>query len=283
MKDLGESKNILGVEIFRNREKGSLTISQHNYCSKILKKFIMPEAKVVAIPLAQHFKLSYENSPKENEEEHLNYMLKIPYSQVVDSLMYFMISTRPNLSYSTNLVSQYIAKSGKRHWETSKCILRYLKGIQEAKLLYKTCYTQSYEIYGFVDADYAGDLNKRMSLIGYVFRLGGNLLSWKAILQPMVALSSIEAEFVALTEAIKEGIWFKGLLKDYEINTKRVKIYCDNYNVIHLSKNQQFYNKTKHINIKFHFVRNQIENGDIEILKVHTTENAANMMTKPLA
>lgn len=115
MKYLGETKKILGVEISRNREKGSLTISQHNYCCKILKKLNMQEAKAVAIPLAQLFKLSSENSPKGNEEEHLNYMSKVPYSQVLGSLMYLMILTRVDLSYSTSLASLYMAKSGKRH------------------------------------------------------------------------------------------------------------------------------------------------------------------------
>lgn len=125
------------MDILRDKKKKTLYISQYNYYIKTLKKFNMLEAKPVNIPLAQHFKLSAENSPKEDEEDHLEYMSKKPYFQVVGSLVYLMLLTRLDLSYSTNLVSRYMANLGKRHWEAAKWILRYLKGSQNAKLLYQ--------------------------------------------------------------------------------------------------------------------------------------------------
>ena len=127
---------------------------------------------------------------------------------------------------------------------------------------------------------YAGDLDKRRSLTGYCFLIGGNLLSWKASLQPVVALSSTKAKYIALSEAIKEAIWLKGLLKDFGLSQKIVKIYCHNQSTIHLSKNQQYHSRTKHIDIKFHFIREQTEKQEVEMLKVHTSENAVDVLTK---
>lgn len=270
MKDLGNSRKILGIDIDRYRSKRTLSISQDNYCNKVLNKFNMENSKVVSVPLAQHFKLSTENSPKEDEHDHFRYMANIPYSQVVGSLMYLMVSTRPDLSYVASLVSRYMTNPGKRHWEATKWILRYLKGSKSVNLTY--CKRDDYptKIYGYVDSDYAGDLDKRRSLSGYIFFFNGNAISWKAKLQSVVALS----------ESIKEGLWLKGLLSSFGIEQGSIKIYCDNQSAIHLSKNQQFHNRTKHIDIKHHFVRDQIEKGYIEILKVHTSLNAADMLTK---
>ena len=114
----------------------------------------------------------------------------------------------------------------------------------------------------------------------YCFLIEGNLLSWKASLQPVVVLSSTEAEYIALSEVIKEAIWLKGLLKDFGLSQKSVKIYCDNQSTIHLSKNQQYHSRTKHIDIKFHFIREQIEKQEVEVLKVHTSENTTDILTK---
>lgn len=175
-----------------------------------------------------------------------------------------------------------MANPGKRHWEAVKCILRYLKGTSQAILQYKKNSPTENEIYGFVDSDFAGDLDRRRSLSGYFFLLGQNSLSWKATLQPVVALSTTEAKFIALSKAIKEGIWLKGLLQDYGIKQPTVQIYYDNQSTIHFTKNPQFHNRTKHIDIKFHFVREEIEKGEIEVLKVHTSDNVADILTKPL-
>lgn len=121
----------------------------------------MNEAKTVITPIAQHFKLSVDNSPKEIDIEHKRLMSTISYSQAVGSLMHVMISTRPYKAYATSLVSRYMANPGKRHWEATKWILRYLKGTKDARLLYQQSINSKPELFGFVDSDYAGDLDKR--------------------------------------------------------------------------------------------------------------------------
>ncbi|XP_038895984.1 secreted RxLR effector protein 161-like [Benincasa hispida] len=177
----------------------------------------MTEAKSVCTPIANHFKLSAENSPKESDIEYQKVMSTIPYSQVVGSLMYLMVSTRLDIAYATSLVSRYMANPGKRHWEATKWIMRYLKGTTSAKLMYQQLPNREPKLIGYVDSDYAGDLDKRRSLSGYIFLYGRCVLSRKATLQSIVALSTTEREFIALSEAVKEGLWLKGLLSDFGI------------------------------------------------------------------
>ena len=160
----------------------------------------------MVIPLAQHFKLSAANCPNPEDPNHVKCMVNISYSQVIWSIMYLMISIRSDLSYSSSLISRYMANPGKRHWEAAKWVLRYLKGSTNAQLIYKICSKELFELYGFVDSDHVGGLDKRRSLIGYCVLIGGNLLSWKASLQSVVALSSTEVKYIALSEAIKEAI-----------------------------------------------------------------------------
>ena len=122
-------------------------------------------------------------------------------------------------------------------------------------LVYGKAENNQVDIKGFCDADFATDLDKRRSLIGYVFTIGGNVVSWKSTLQHIVALSTTDAEYVALTEAIKEGIWLKGITHELGINGNLVKLFCDSQSAIHLSKNTMFHERTKHIDVRLHFVR----------------------------
>ena len=193
----------------------------------------MLDVKQVVIPLTLLFKLSVANSPNLEDLNHVKYMTNISYSQVIGNIMYLMISTKPDLSYSSSLISRNMTNPCKRRWEAAKWVFRYLKGSMNTQLIYKICLKELFELYGFVDFDYVGDLDKKMSLIGYCFLIGGNLLSWKPSLQPMVVLSSIEVEYIALLEAIKEAIWLKGLLKSFGLSQKSVKIYCDNQSTAH--------------------------------------------------
>ena len=217
MKDLRESKKILGIDIIRDRDQSTLSINQTSYCEKVIRRFNLTNARPVTLPIAHHFKLSAVNSPSETDIEHKLQMKNVPYSQAVGSLMYLMISTRPDLSYSASLVSKYMANSGRRHWEATKWIIRYLIWSTHARLNYQRTTEIELELIGYVDSDFAGDSDKRRSLTGYVFLYGRNLISWKAILQSIVALSTTEAEYIALSEGVKERLWLKGLMRDFGI------------------------------------------------------------------
>ena len=135
---------------------------------------------------------------------------------------------------------------------------------------------------GYVYSDYAGDLDKRRSLTGYVFTIGGCAISWKDTLQSTVTLSTTEAEYMTVTEAWKEALWLKGLFGELGNQLQISTLFCDNQSTTFLTKDQMFYEKTKHIDVRYHFVREIIARGDIVVSKVGTQDNPADMMTKSL-
>ncbi|RVW39505.1 Retrovirus-related Pol polyprotein from transposon TNT 1-94 [Vitis vinifera] len=175
---LGAAKQIIGMRIIRDKANGTLKLSQSEYVKKVLSRFNMNEAKPVSTPLGSHFKLSKEQSPKTEEER--DHMSKVPYASAIGSLMYAMVCTRPDIAHAVGVVSRFMSRPGKQHWEAVKWILRYLKGSLDTCL----CFT------------------------------GGTAISWTSNLQKIVTLSTTEAEYVAATEAGKEMIWLHGFLDE---------------------------------------------------------------------
>ena len=280
MKDLGAAKRILGMEISRNRVDGKLFLNQKSYVLKVLERFAMQNSKPVSTPLAAHFRLSAELSPQSEDEE--KYMSQVPYSSAVGSLMYAMVCTRPDISHAVSVVSRYMGRPGKAHWEAVKWILRYLKGTADVGLLYGVS-NPGNQVVGYVDSDFAGDHDKRRSLTGYVFTLSGSAISWKATLQATVALSTTEAEYMAIAEAVNEALWMRGILCELGIAQGVTSVFCDSQSAIHLTKNLMYHERTKHIDVRYHFVREIISQKQVEVKKVGTADNPANMLTKPIS
>ena len=277
MKDLGEAKKILGMEIIRDRRSKKLCLSQKEYLKRVLQRFgIDDKTKPVSTPLASHFKLSTTMSPMDEAER--EYMSKVPYANVVGSLMYAMVCTRPDISQAVGVISRYMHNPGKEHWQAVKWILRYIHNTVDVGLVFEQEDNQS--VVGYCDSDFAGDLDKRRSTTGYVFTFAKAPVSWKSTLQSTVALSTTEAEYMAITEAVKEAIWLQGLLKELGVEQKSITIFCDNQSAIQLAKNQVYHARTKHIDVRYHFVREIIEEGGVTVKKIHTTENPADMLTK---
>ena len=135
---------------------------------------------------------------------------------------------------------------------------------------------------GFCDSDFAGSVDTRMSQSGYIFTMFGAAVSWKSSLQNVVALSTTEAEYIALTTALKESVWWKGIATDFGVEQHAVAIGCDNNGALSLAKHQVFHERSKHIDVQLHFVREEVENGRVKLFKVDTAVNAADMLTKPL-
>ncbi|KAH9687012.1 hypothetical protein KPL70_014605 [Citrus sinensis] len=278
MKDLGSAKKILGMEIKRDRSKGIMFLSQKKYLRRVLETFGMTSCKPVMTPIATHFKLSSLQCSK-TEEEKLE-MAKIPYANVVGCMMYAMVLTRPDISYALSVVSRYMVSPGKEHWRVVKWVLRYLSGTLDHGLVYGKSRIKSKGISGFVDSDFAGDLDRRRSLAGYLYMLDGCLINWKASLQHVVALSTTEAEYTAAAEAVKEALWLKGLISELGMSQKTVDVFCDSSSAIYLSKNPAHHENTKHIDIKLHFIRNVVSMGVVRMVKIHTDRNPADMLTK---
>ena len=191
-----------------------------------------------------------------------------------------MVCTHPDISQAVSVVSRFMVNLGKAPWEAVKWILRYLKGTIDKGLCFggDTC-----QISGFVDSDYAGDLDRRRSTTGYVFKIHGAPVSWRSMLQATVALSTTEAEYMAMAEGVKEALWLRGLLDDLGLKQDCVNLNCDSQSAIHLAKNQVHHARTKHIDVRYHFVRDVIEEGSISLIKVHTNENPSDMLTKAVS
>ncbi|GJX70172.1 transposable element [Tanacetum coccineum] len=275
MKDLGAARKILGMEIIRDRKHGKLFLSQKSYIEKIISRFGMSSAKSVNTPFSANFRLSTAYAPQSEAE--IEYMSRIPYASAVGSLMYVMVCTRPDIAHAMSVVSRYMAHPGKEHWNAVKRIFRYLKGTSDVGLIYGG--EREYLVAGYSDSDYAADLDARRSLTGYVFTIGSSVVSWKATLQPSVALSTTEAEYMALTEAAKEGIWLKGLIEDLGFPQDQAIVFCDSMSAICLAKDQVYHDRTKHIDVRYHFIRSERR---IKVKKIGTKDNPADVFTKPV-
>lgn len=169
-------------------------ITQTEYFNKIIGKFHLEQAKTLKTPFAQHFKLSATQSPV--SEKDIVDMKSVPYANLVGSLMYGMVCCRPDLAHSLSVFSRYMGNPGRKHWEASKWIVHYLKGTLNKGLIYTKSGFMTDILTGFVDSYYVANLDKRRSLTGYIFTLFGNVISWRSILQPVVALSSMEAKWL---------------------------------------------------------------------------------------
>jgi len=191
MKDLGPARKILGMEITRDREQGTLELSQSEYVAGVLRAFGMDQSKVSQTPLGAHFKLRAAN--EKTLARDAEYMKSVPYPNAIGSIMYSMIGSRPDLAYLVGVVSRFMSKPSKAHWQAVKWVMRYMKGTQDTCLRFKK--DDKFEIRGYYDSDYATDLDRRRSITGFVFTAGGNTISWKSGLQRVVALSTTEAQY----------------------------------------------------------------------------------------
>lgn len=276
MKDLGPAKRILGMDICRDREEGVLTLSQGTYLCKVLRNFMMEESKSVSTPMGSHFKLSSTKAELRSELQEA--MESVPYSSAVGSLMYSMIGTRPDIAYGVGLVSRFMSAPGQDHWNAVKWLMRYIRGTTDMALTFKK--SEVFEVKGYCDSDYASDLDRRRSITGYVFQVGGNTVSWRSGLQHIVALSTTEAEYMALVEATKEALWLKGITSEFGFEQKKAEIFCDSQSALCLARNSVFHERTKHIDVRLHFTRDVVADGSIVVSKIGTVENPADILTK---
>jgi hypothetical protein len=275
MKDLGAAKKILSMEIVRDRKSGLLYLSQKSYIEKVLHRLNVHNAKPVSTPLAPHFKLSAKQCAETDAD--LEYMSKVPYSSAVGSLIYAMVCSRSDLSHAMSVVARYMSNPGKEHWKAVQWIFRYLCGSSTACLSYGK---SGDGLVGYVGSDYAGDLGRRRSLSGYVFTVGDCAVSWKACLQATVAMCTTEVEYMAVAEAAKEALWLKGIYSELCGIKSCITIHCDSQSAIYLTKDQMITEKSKHIDVRYHFVRDVIEKGLVKVCKISTHDNPADMMTK---
>ena len=274
MKDLGPLHHFLGVKVIQDHLTEIIWIGQPSYTEKMLQKFGMYDSKPVSTPVNPDVKLV----PSENPDDVCNQQR---YQAVVGSLLYLSTKTRPDIAYAVSRVTRFCAKPTVEHWTAVKRILRYLKGTSNLGLLYRE--DTPAEITGYSDADWAGDVGDRKSTSGYVFLLGGATISWKSSKQTCVALSTAEAEYVALSAAAQEAVWLQQLTSDLlKKRIREITILEDNQSTICLAKNHQVHGRTKHIDIKYHFIRDLVDAGRIKLTYCTSEDMVADMLTKGL-
>lgn len=275
VKDMGELKYFLGVKVIQDIAGGNVWIGQPSYTETILQQFSMTEAKSVKTPVNPSIKLSKATDESKCVDPEM-------YQSAVGKLLYLSTRTRPDVTFAVCNVAKYTSNPTEEHWKAVKHILRYLVGTINYGLLYNRADSSS-ECCGYSDADWAGDLDDRKSTSGYVFQVGGAPVSWRSCKQSSVALSTAEAEYIALSSAAQEAIWMRTLLSELKReSTKPALIYEDNQAAICLSKNPQFHGRSKHIEIKYHFIRDQVKNGVINVKYCKTDDMTADIMTKGL-
>ncbi|KAK8698021.1 hypothetical protein V6N13_114153 [Hibiscus sabdariffa] len=281
MKDLGEAAYILGVKIYRDRSRRLLGLSQSTYIDKVLKRLSMEESKRGFLPMRHGISLSKEICPSTPQERER--MSQIPYASAIGSIMYAMICTRPDLSYALSMTSRYQANPGEGHWTAVKNILKYLRRTKDVFLVYGG--EEELRIKGYTDASFQTDKDDSRSQSGFVFCLNGGAVSWKSSKQDTVADSTTEAEYIAASEAAKEVVWIKKFITGLGVVPSivdAVDLYCDNNGAIAQAKEPRSHQRSKHILRRFHLIRDIIDRGDVEICKVHTDDNIADPLTKPL-
>ena len=199
--------------------------------------------------------------------------------QAMGSLIYLANATRPDISYSVNLLARKMQNPSIQDWQDTKRIFRYLQGTKEMKLVYQK---KKSELHGFSDASYAEDKEDRKSKSGHVFMMNGGAVSWKSAKQPIVSLSRMEAEYIALTSATKEGIWLKKFEEEIQMPKKTLTIFEDNQSTIKTATHKIHNDRSKHIDVRYHFIRECVEEEKIKIEYCPTSEMTADILTKSL-
>ncbi|CAK9829675.1 Retrovirus-related Pol polyprotein from transposon TNT 1-94 [Anthophora retusa] len=239
----------------------------------------MTDSNSVSVPAEPGLHLTQLSQPKtENEKRR---MQDIPYREAIGSLLFAARVSRPDIEYAVNQASQFIANYGRGHWEAVKRILRYLKGTIDYGIVYGNSGSDR-QLIGYTDADYAGCTDTRKSTSGFIFLLNGGAVSWSSQKQRVVALSTTEAEYIAVATGTKEAIWLRRMISELGYKSDKVAMYVDNQSAIKLTGNPEYHKRTKHIDVRFHFVRDVVESGEIDVAYVKTNEKLADIFTKPL-
>lgn len=265
--DLGPAQHILGMKL--SRKDSGFSLDQSNYIQKLLKRFRMEDCKPAGTPMETGLKLPQETQKDDTYN----------YRELVGSLMYIAVCTRPDISHAVSYLSQFNNCFGEVHWKAAKRVLRYLKGTINLSLVFSK---GGMDITAYADADWASNNIDRRSYTGYVFLLGKSIISWESKKQRTVALSSTEAEYMALSDTCKEALFIRKFLFEMLGVMAKITILNDSQSAIKLCKNFMFHSRTKHIDIRHHFIKEIVNDGIVEVKYMSTNNMLADVLTKPL-
>ncbi|GAA0187557.1 transmembrane signal receptor [Lithospermum erythrorhizon] len=271
MTDLGGMNYFLGIEVIQNRS--GTFICQKQYVEAVLRRFGMMDCKPVSTPMTTGFKLNQDKGGRPVNDTQ--------YKELVGSLMY-LTNTRPDIMHATCLISRYMSSPTELHMQAAKRVLRYLKGTMQLGILYQRSKIEG-ELLVFTDSDYAGDYDDRKSTSGFAFILNSGAVAWGSKKQPIVTLSTTEAEYVAATACACQLIWMKRIMKILNYAAKTcIEVNCDNSSTIKLSKNPVMHGLCKHIDVRYRFLRDMVKEGSIALSYCKREDQTADVMTKAL-
>lgn len=273
MTDLGQVHQFLGMDV--TIERNRIHISQRKYIESIIKKYQLENAKGAVTPMDPGIDFTEKagNDKKDN--------ITFPYQSAIGSLIYAMILTRPDIAFAVGVLSTHSSNPTEAHVTAVKRVIRYLKETPTHGLQYSA---GGEKLIGFTDADYASDRSDRRSVSGCVYLLSAGAISWHSKKQRIVALSTTESEYVAAAEAVKEGLYLRTLFQELEkLRNVATTIFGDNQACIQIAKNAAHHQRTKHIDIRHHFLRQMITEGHIELTYIATDAMVADTLTKALS
>jgi hypothetical protein len=270
MSDMGLLHYFLGIEVYQDKEE--VFISQRMYAENFLRKFRMVGCKPMATPIAINEKLKKEDGGKKVDAT--------LYRSLVGNLLY-LTATRPDVMLAASLLSRFMYSPRHFHFTVAKRVLRYIQGTTCFGIRY--CRNSMVKLLGFCDSDWGGCVDDMKSTPGYAFSLGLGVFSWSSKKQQSVAQSSAKAEYVSVALATSHAIWLRRILEDIgEKQEEVVHLHCDNKSAIAVAKNPVYHSRTRHIAIKHHFIREAIEEGEVELKFCKSEEQVVDIFTKTL-
>jgi hypothetical protein len=271
MKYLGLMHYYLGLEVWQ--KCGEVFLGQGKYAIEILQKFGMMDCKSMDTPMNADIR-----KVKVPDSDLVDPSL---YRQLIGSLMY-LVNTRPDICFAVNTLSQFQVEPRQEHWIAAKHVLRYIRGTINYGLRYTA--SSDIQLHGFTDSDWAGSAEDRKSTSGMCFSLGSAMISWSSRKQKSVTLSTAEAEYMAACEACTEAVWLRKLISNlFDQTPESTTIYCDNQICIRLSEHPMFHERSKHIEIKYYFIRDKVQEGEVKLEYIPTDEKTTDILTKPLS
>jgi hypothetical protein len=257
MTDLGDLSWILGMHVTQDRSEGWISISQSKYSDDILERFGKGSSRPMVTPALVGEHLTKVSEPEVDVKA---------YQSAVGALMYLMLGTHPDVAFTVGALGRHSATPGAEHQHALDRAFRYLCGTSNRCLVFQHGTPGGTELTGYVDADWAGDVNDQKSTSGFVFMLGGAAISWGSKKQTSVALSSTEAEYIAASYTAKEAIWLRHLHTELGLDiSSPTPIHIDNQSAIVIARNPEFHDQTKHIEVRYHFLRQVIERREISL------------------
>ncbi|KAJ3570020.1 hypothetical protein NP233_g4673 [Leucocoprinus birnbaumii] len=281
-KDLGEAKFCVGIAFTWDRASRTIGLSQTALIEKIANNFLEHPVHPTYSPMDPSLKLQHPSTTEKLSSTDIKHLKSLPYRSLVGSMMYVATGTRPDICYAVSKLAQYLDCYRDAHWDAALRVARYLYTTRDMKLWLGG--KNPTRLLGFSDSSYVDCPDTRISSMGYCFSLGSGVVSWSSKKQKTVSCSTTEAEYIAVGEATRESIWLRTHLAERNNECKGATIiFCDNNGAITLSKGPIHHARNKHIDVRHHFIREKVEDQQIDVWRVSTEDNVADVLTKALA